>query len=260
MASLTREQFMQQVLQVTAHRFPLAKVARGAESFSVRINGHSASLENLYRTVLLKTDDVPHQIERWVVELIRASEGTPDRNGSFEELRERLLPMIVPEPKADPVHRTTLLQPFIHGLCLAYAIDSDRTIAYLPKAHFESWDIPLDQLHEAALENLVSRSQSMSAHAAQDEEGEVNLILFQTMDGYDASRVLLPTLHERLREYLGTPFAAAIPNRDILLCFRNDDETVSRLREQIAEDHAKMPHGITEKLLLVTPDGIAPRD
>jgi hypothetical protein len=88
----------------------------------------------------------------------------------------------------------------------------------------------------------------------------VNLILFQTMDGYDASRVLLPTLHDRLREYLGSPFAAAIPNRDILLCFRNDEETVGRLREQIREDHGKMPHGVTDRILLVTADGIAPRE
>ena len=72
--------------------------------------------------------------------------------------------------------------------------------------------------------------------------------------------MLLPTLHEKLREYLGSPFAAGIPNRDILLCFRNDDETVARLRDQIAEDHRKMPHGVTDKLLLVTADGIAPRD
>jgi uncharacterized protein YtpQ (UPF0354 family) len=106
----------------------------------------------------------------------------------------------------------------------------------------------------------VARSEAMNAHAAQDEEGQINLILFQTMDGYDASRVLLPTLHDRLREHLGSPFAAGIPNRDILLCFRNDDDTVSRLRDQIADDHRKMPHGVTDKLLLVTADGIAPRD
>ena len=100
----------------------------------------------------------------------------------------------------------------------------------------------------------------MSAHAAQDEEGKINLILFQTMDGYDASRVLLPNLHEKLKEHLGSPFVAAIPNRDILLCFRNDEDTVERLREQIEADHRRMPHGVTEKLLLITPDGIAPRD
>jgi hypothetical protein len=80
------------------------------------------------------------------------------------------------------------------------------------------------------------------------------------MDGYDASRILLPMLHDRLREYLGSPFAAGIPNRDILLCFRNDEETVDRLREQIGKDYRQMPYQVTDKLMLVTADGIAPRD
>ena len=40
----------------------------------------------------------------------------------------------------------------------------------------------------------------------------------------DLERILLPGLHEHLREHLGTPFLAGIPNRDILVCFRNDAE------------------------------------
>ncbi|HWP41141.1 MAG TPA: hypothetical protein VNL70_09465, partial [Tepidisphaeraceae bacterium] len=80
------------------------------------------------------------------------------------------------------------------------------------------------------------------------------------MDGFDASRLLLPTLNSRLREHLGSPFAAGIPNRDILLCFRSDPSTVGRLRDQIARDYRQMPHPITDRLLLVTPDGIAPLD
>jgi hypothetical protein len=259
MGTPSREQFVEQVLEVVADRFPLVKIARGEAPFSMKVNGHVASLENLYRSVVLHPDESRHQIERWIVELLRASEGSPDRNGSFDELRDRILPMILSE-KDIASHRHTVTQPLIEGLHVAYAIDSDRTIAYIPQTQFESWGITRDQLHEAAIENLVSRSEAMAAHAAQDEDGQVNLILFQTMDGYDASRVLLPTLHEKLREYLGSPFAAGIPNRDILLCFRNDDDTVARLRDQIGDDHRKMPHGVTDRLLLVTADGIAPRD
>ena len=95
----------------------------------------------------------------------------------------------------------------------------------------------------------------MVASAAQDEDGQISLILFQTGDGYDASRLLLPTLHDRLREHLGSPFAAAIPTRDLLLCFRNDDETIARVKEQVADDFRRMPHQVTDRLLLVTPDG-----
>ena len=117
----------------------------------------------------------------------------------------------------------------------------------------------LDELHELSIKNLVLRSEALSAQAAEDDNGAINLILFQTLDGYDASRVLLPTLHERLRGYLGSPFGAAIPNRDILLCFRNDAETVARLRKQVADDYRQMPHQVTDQLLLVTPDGLAVR-
>jgi uncharacterized protein YtpQ (UPF0354 family) len=150
-------------------------------------------------------------------------------------------------------------QTLVEGLLVAYAIDNDRTITYIPKQRFEAWGISMETLHRAAIDNLTARSESIAAHAAQDDDGQVNLILFQTMDGYDASRILLPTLHERLREHLGSPFAAGIPNRDILLCFRDDDETVSRLAQQISEDYQRMPHQVTDQLLLVTADGIAPR-
>ena len=84
--------------------------------------------------------------------------------------------------------------------------------------------------------------------------------LYSELQGFDASRVLLPTLHDRLREYLGSPFAAGIPNRDILLCFRNEPEVVDNLRKQIATDYQNMPHQVTDKLLLVTQDGLAPLD
>ena len=273
MAGLTREQFVDHVLKTVPERFPLVKLARGEAPFSMKVNGHMVSLENIYRMAVLRPEEMRHNIERWVVELLRAAEGSPDRTGSFDELRERILPMVLPERVAgaegkesspgdedeDDPHRGVVSQPLVEGLYVAYAIDSDRTIAYIPQPHFDTWGITLDDLHEAAMENLVRRSETMSAHAAQDEEGKINLILFQTMDGYDASRILLPTLHERLREHLGSPFAAGIPNRDILLCFRNDEETVGRLKGQIAEDYRNMPHQITEKLLLVTADGIALR-
>jgi len=150
-------------------------------------------------------------------------------------------------------------QPLIEGLMIAYALDSDRTISYIPRVLFEEWKMSIDDLHAVAIKNLVAKSEAINAHAAQDEDGSINLILFQTMDGYDASRILLPTLHERLREHLGSPFAAGIPNRDILLCFRDDEDTVNRLKAQIAEDFRQMPHQVTDRLLLVTQDGIAAR-
>jgi hypothetical protein len=264
--------------------------AAGEEDFAVSVNGAVAPLENLYRATILHPDDLEHHVSRWAVELLRAAEGTPDAGATFDDVKDRILPMLlrsraqVGENVGEDVDeddddddddddeesgegpgggrgdgRGIISQPLVEGLQIAYAIDQDRTIAYISRSRFEKWGVTMEKLHQTAIENLSARSEQIAAHAAQDENGRVNLILFQTMDGYDASRILLPTLHDRLREHLGSPFAAGIPNRDILLCFRDEPETVSRLKQQIAEDYQRMPHQVTDKLLLVTPDGIAPR-
>ena len=257
-SQLSREEFLERVTEIVKSRFPLVEIAPGDGGFSLSVNGAVAPLENLYRVTILHPDDIQHHVERWAVELLRAAEGSPDSGANFEEVKDRILPMIL-SGNIEDGPAGVVAQPLVEGLLVAYAIDNDRTIAYIPRARFDAWGISLEDLHKTAIDNLVARSEAISAHAAQDENGSVNLILFQTMDGYDASRILLPTLHDRLKEHLGSPFAAGIPNRDILLCFRDEAESVDRLQKQITEDFHRMPHQVTDRLLLITPDGIAPR-
>jgi hypothetical protein len=254
---LNREQFADQLVKHIAVKFPLVKLAPGPQPFSMRVNGHVASLENVYRMAQMQPEDANHHIDRWVVELLRASEGTPDQGGTLDELRSRILPMVLP---AGAINDAMVSQPIVEGLSVAYAIDNDRTIAYIPRSHFDTWGISVDELHEIALKNLLAKSESLEAQVAQDEAGNISLILFQRLDGYDASRLLLPTLHEKLSGYLGSPFVAGVPNRDILLCFRNDPAALANLQKQIADDFRNMPHQVTDQLFLVTPDGIAPME
>lgn len=256
---MSREQFYEQVMQIVRSRFPLVKLSRSDRSFALRMNGHVASLENLYRAACLKPDELQRQVERWALELLRVAEGTPDRTAGYSEIKDRVMPMLVHQPLTQGGMDTSVVsQPLVANLHVAYVIDSDRSMSYIAPAMLSRWGVDLDALHAQAIENLVKRSDQLAAHAAGDESGAITLILFQTMDGYDATRLLLPTLHDRLREHLGSPFLAGVPNRDILLCFRNDPETVGRLRSQISEDYRKMPNNITDELVLVTADGIAP--
>lgn len=261
MEALTREQFVDLLFTHVKQKFPLVKLAKvEVQPFSVSVNGNVASLENIYRITALRPEQLDRHIDRWVVELLRAAEGTPDQTKSFKELKDRIMPMVLSSSLSDLHSGSMIIQPLLDDLHIAYAVDNDRTIAYIPEALLGKWKISLDELHEVAIENLVRQSEAINAQAAQDEDGKVNLVIFQTMDGYDASRLLLPSLHERLKSYLGSPFLAGIPNRDILICFRNDDEMVERLQQQIQTDFHQMPHQITDRLLLVTADGIAMRE
>jgi uncharacterized protein YtpQ (UPF0354 family) len=260
MSEMSRETFAEEVIRLVRERFPLMKVSRADQPFSLRVNGIVASLENLYRSISLKPEEMPRIVERWALELLRAGEGTPDQTGIYEQVKDRILPMVLNLRGSEKHVDNMVFQPMVLDLVVAYAIDGDRTISYVSRQLFKQWNVSMDELHETSIRNLVRRSENINAHAAQDSDGRINLILFQTMDGFDGSRLLLPTLHERLKEHLGAVFGAAVPNRDILLCFRNDEETVERLREQISNDYRSMPHPVTDELLLITADGIAPRD
>jgi uncharacterized protein YtpQ (UPF0354 family) len=260
MEAPSREQFVDLLFAHVREKFPLVKLSKATEQpFSVSVNGNIASLENLYRIASLRPEQLDRQIDRWMVELLRASEGSPDQAKSFDDLRERIMPMVLSGTVSDVHSGTMVSQPFLDTLHIAYAVDNDRTIAYIPQGVLERWQVDMDNLHETAINNLIRKSEAINAQAAQDEDGNVNLVIFQTMDGYDASRILLPSLHERLKPYLGSPFVAGIPNRDILICFRNEKAMVDRLHRQIMSDYKQMPHQITDQLLLVTPDGIAPQ-
>jgi len=258
MSQPTREQFLDHVLTHVQVKFPLVEIAQ-AEDFSVSVNGNVASLENLYRIILLQPDRTDRHIDRWMVELLRAAEGSPDQTAKFDEVKGRIMPMVLAESATDK-EGAMVSQVLLPGLRVVYALDNDRTIAYIPQQVFNAWGITLEDLHQTALDNLIERSREIGGQAAQDDEGTINLVILQTLDGYDASRLLLPSLHDRLRRFLGSPFAAGIPNRDILLCFRNDLEMIQRLQRQIATDFREMPHQISERVFLVTADGILYRD
>src|SRR5262249_6986059 len=135
---LSREAFAQQVIELVKARFPLVKIARTEQPFALRLNGQVASLEHLYRSTRLKPDDMKHSVERWAVELLRAAEGSPDQGADFETLSPRILPMILSQQQMDPQSPSTISQPLVADLHIAYAIDSDRTIAYIPRAQFEA--------------------------------------------------------------------------------------------------------------------------
>lgn len=253
----SRSEFLDKVSDVVRSRFPLVKLERKPDEFGLSINGCWISLENLYRSLVGHPELLETTVEQWMMEVLLLAEGSPDLRASFDQLKDRILPMLVPGGVGDAPGAAVVAQQLLDGLRIAYAIDSTRSIAYISKKAFEKWGISVDDLHATALKNLLERSETMHAQAEQDEAGRVRVIIMQKMDGYDASRILLPGLHDRLREHLGSPFVAAIPNRDILICFRNEPEIVRKISQHVARDFQTMPHQVSQRLFLITADGIA---
>jgi len=260
----SRMHFLKQVERLIAERFPSVKLERSQKEFALVLNGHWTSLENLYRMAVAESDDVaaPDRltsiVDHWVTQLLQAAANLTDQLAPFYELRTRIMPIVVSRVPTLASGAAMLGQQLVDGLHVCYVLDDEQSISYVSPGLFDSWHISLDELHEVAIQNLVHLSATLPAHAAQDEDRRVSVILIQLLDGYDAARILLPGLYDHLRGHLGGPFAAGIPNRDILICFRDEPETVDRIRRQIVADHRSMPHQVTDRLFLITADGIAP--
>ena len=128
MGEITRQQFAQRVLDVVRSRFPLVKIGPAREPFSMRMNGSVFPLENLYRMALLHPDTIDQQVQRWAVELLRAAEGSPDKDASFAELIDRILPIVIGADAKQVKHSPLMLEPLLPGLWVGYVVDGDRTI------------------------------------------------------------------------------------------------------------------------------------
>ena len=80
----------------------------------------------------------------------------------------------------------------------------------------------------------------------------VTLVVARTGDGLDASRLLLPGLHDVLAPELGSPFVAAVPHRDALFaCPRDCERSVRALRERAARESLRAAHAISAMPVLV---------
>ena len=103
------------------------------------------------------------------------------------------------------------------GIAVVYALHAGGFDIIVNADHVLSWGVTVEQLQDAALRNLAE----WSAGAAWTDEvsGERRLISSDTGEGWDASRILLPEVIDRLSRELGSVgrVLVGIPERHLLV-------------------------------------------
>ena len=123
-------------------------------------------------------------------------------------------------------HAQPILDEGPCDLCVVYAIPATGFDVIVNGDHLVSWGVGVTDIQDAALANLAA----WSATAAWTDEvsGERRLISSDTGDGWDASRILLPEVRERLVAELGATGRVLIglPERHLLIAgtLRPDDD------------------------------------
>ena len=151
------------------------------------------------------------------------------------EVRERQLPMLA-------------YREFLGDLIIAYVIDEDRSVAYINEDHLDRWEMSVQDIHERAIENLRQRTSGTVRYTTVGE-GEQRLFIFNSGDGYDATRLLLSdVLAEWAREVPGH-LVIGVPNRDFLIAFSDANPEILRaVSAQVQADAARREYALTEQL------------
>jgi uncharacterized protein YtpQ (UPF0354 family) len=218
----------------------------------LRVNGAdvAADLGNFY--VAYMRD--PTQIDIVVQNFARSLLGIqPDRDiNDYPQLAGRIYPILKPIEMLAEVRERKLpmlaYREFLADLMIAYVIDEERSFAYINEDHLERWRVSIVDLHQQAIENLRRRTDDRVTYTTVGE-GEQRLFIFNSGDGYDATRVLLAdVLADWAREVPGR-LVIGIPNRDFLIAFSDANSEVLRgVAAQVQSDAAQREYGLTEQL------------
>ena len=137
-------------------------------------------------------------------------------------------------------HSQPLLDEGPCGLGVVYGLHAGGFDVIVNGDHLLTWGIPVSAIQEAALRNLGA----WSAGAAWTDEvsGERRLISSDTGEGWDASRILLPEVIDRLASELGGAgrVLVGIPERHVLIAgtLRPGDDDFATLFAEFVVEHS----------------------
>jgi uncharacterized protein YtpQ (UPF0354 family) len=179
----------------------------------------------------------------------------------FASLRSHVYPMLKPIDLLVAVREDNLpmlvYRLFPAELIITYVIQERDSVAYINEQHLKTWQIDAQTLHSQALANLRERTARLAPTTIGD--GPQRLLLFNTQDGYDASRILLTDMLTDWQQQLPGQLVLGIPNRDFLVALSDYDRlTLDRVARQVQIDTMQHPAGLTDQLFTLRNGEVCP--
>jgi hypothetical protein len=252
------EVFTQRVLDLARQKFPLLE-CQAAPDFQIKLGESKVNLFNFYRSYIV----APEQFEAIVLPALTTvvqvqGWGKEQTEPELSSVRDRIMPMLYPEDVWQEKFPNFAGMPWVGGLVVLYVVDEFNAYWYIRDELLEAWDLSIDELHDIAIANLnhYFEKSPMEFTVAGEDEGP-RLLIPRRPDAYNTSRLLSEAFHGRLRAILGVEFAVGTPSRDFFVAVSLDSsDTVEQVRKRVEDDFQQMDHPLSDRLLLVTRDGV----
>ncbi len=249
------EAFGERVAKILLRHYPQSVVLMGP--LDIKLNGKHLGLENLYRMVLHEPDRGIEIVENYLDRLIEADADCP-HEVPLSIAKPRIMPRVQPVTIFRHVDEERVAHiPFVNDTVIVFVQDLPQMMLSITVEQMRGWGLDLDELDDIARANLEAFATDLEPTFVDSPEGG-RAAIFARQDGYDAARLLFGSLHLELASELRGDFYVAIPARDTFLALTFDPhEFVERMRERVRNEFKRMPYPITDRLFVVTRDGVA---
>jgi uncharacterized protein YtpQ (UPF0354 family) len=256
---MSRDAFAAYVQQQIYERLPASAPQHDGMILQVQLQGEPVriNLDDFYVNYYQNPKQLAAIIDSVLVSMQQVQPGQLVTD--FAQLRPVIYPMLKPLDLLTAVreHNLPMLvyQPFLPDVMICYVInEQQQRISYINEQHLDSWQIDLETLHLQALANL--RQHTAALQPAHVGAGAQQLFMWNSQDGYDATRLLLSEYLTRWQAGVPGDLVIGIPHRDLLIALNDHDpQTVMRVARQIQSDYAQHVAGLTDQLFTFV-DGI----
>ena len=251
--------FANRVLNIARHQFP-GYVCELDDQLQLQLGDSKINLFNVYRRyanspeqfdeIVQPALDTLHDVQNW---------DTARLTPSLDEIRSRIMPMLYPEATWKKQFPEFVAQPWVAGLAILYVVDEADAYWYIRQDLIEPWKVSIDDIHEIAINNLNEYFEKNSMELMlTGEPDRAQLLLPERPDAYNSARLLSESFHLSLQEILGREFVVGVPNRDFFVAVSLDSsQIIEQVRAKITDDHDRMDHPLSKRLLLVSSDGVS---
>jgi len=251
--------FSDRVLALARETFPLI-VSESCPGFRMKFGESNISLFNFYRAYVNDPDAFRDIVLPALTSVVQVQEWGPDHTDPpLESVRDRIMPMIYPETTWREDFSGFCSTPWVAGLRILYVVDESRTYWYIHNDLLDAWEIDAEELHVMAIGNLERyfRDNPIEFTLSGREAGD--RVLFPIgPDAYNSARLLSNEFHRMLRTMLGSELVVGVPSRDFFVAASlGGPHALAQIKERVAEDFSRMNHPITDRLLLVSLDGMS---
>jgi uncharacterized protein YtpQ (UPF0354 family) len=221
------------------------------------VNGRRLDLENLARLVATDETRGTEIVEQYLDHLFD-EESLTATNLPWDLAKAKIMPRIQPATIFQHLSQELVAHvPYVNETVVVFVIDMPYMTVSVTTEQMVRWGLSPEELDEVSRRNLLRYTPQLEFRSLDSQEGG-RAILLNRQDGYDASRLLLSRLFERLAPELGGDFLVATPSRDMFLAMTPDPSNfVTRVKERVDIDYLRLPYPITNKLFYVTRDGVA---